>query len=286
MGQNKIDMRKYVKKETMLMVAFITFTAGFLSGIAYGLYKGEPRKVARVEQQQAADSKFGSEISALELEVAKNPANIKAWTQLGNLYFDTNKYDRAIVAYKKSLELNPQNADVWTDMGVMYRRSGNPTEALSSFEKAIQLNPRHEQARFNKGIVQFYDLGNLEEAKKTGGKNAELVVIVARDCTVKTRKGKKPVMPEDQRRRLVESLKVVDEAILGWEDFSIDKVIEKIKPDIIAIGHDQDGIEQELRKAIEEKKVVIKVANIGRFGKRELDSSSKIVRKIIETANR
>ena len=139
------------------------------------------------------------------------------------------------------------------------------------------------------GTFDLLHLGHvrfLEEAKKAGGENAELVVIVARDSTVKARKGKKPIMPEDQRRALVESLKVVDEAILGWEDFSIDKVIERIKPDIIAVGHDQDGIEKEAQKAIREKKVSIKIAKIGRFGKRELDSSSKIVRKIIESVNK
>ena len=139
------------------------------------------------------------------------------------------------------------------------------------------------------GTFDLLHLGHvrfLEEAKKAGGKDAELIVIVARDSTVKARKGKKPIMPEDQRRALVESLKVVDEAILGWEDFSIDKVIEKIKPDVIAVGHDQDGIEREVLKAIEEKKVAIEVAKIGRFGKRELDSSSKIVRKIIESFNK
>jgi cytochrome c-type biogenesis protein CcmH/NrfG len=164
MEQNKTDTRKYVKKETMLMVAFITFTAGFLAGIAYGLYKGEPRKVARVEQRQAADSQFSSEIAALELEVAKNPANVNTWTQLGNLYFDTNKYDRAIAAYKKSLELNPQNANVWTDMGVMYRRNRQPAEALKAFDKAIEINPRHEISRFNKGIVLLHDLNDLQSA--------------------------------------------------------------------------------------------------------------------------
>jgi FAD synthetase len=138
------------------------------------------------------------------------------------------------------------------------------------------------------GTFDLLHLGHvrfLEEAKKAGGKDAELIVIVARDSTVKARKGKKPIMPEDQRRALVESLKVVDEAILGWENFSIDKVIEKIKPDVIAVGHDQDGIEREVLKAIKEKKIAIEVAKIGRFGKRELDSSSKIVRKIIESFN-
>jgi FAD synthetase len=138
------------------------------------------------------------------------------------------------------------------------------------------------------GTFDLLHLGHvrfLEEAKKAGGKNADLIVIVARDNTVEKRKGKTPVMPEDQRRALVESLKVVDEAILGWEDFSIDKVIEIINPDIIAVGHDQDGIENEVQKAIEEKNVAIEIAKIGRFGKRELDSSSKIVRKIIESFN-
>ena len=164
MGQNKTDTRKYVKKETMLMVAFITFTAGFLAGIAYGLYKGEPGKAVQVEQRQAADSKFSSEIAVLELEVAKNPANVNAWTQLGNLYFDNNNYDRAIMAYKKSLELNPKNADVWTDMGVMYRRSRQPAEALKAFDKAIEINPRHEISRFNKGIVLLHDLNDQQSA--------------------------------------------------------------------------------------------------------------------------
>jgi FAD synthetase len=138
------------------------------------------------------------------------------------------------------------------------------------------------------GTFDLLHLGHvkfLEEAKKSGGENAKLVVIVARDSTVKARKNKNPVMPEDQRRALVESLKVVDEAILGWEDFSINKVIERIKPDVIAVGHDQDGIEKEVLKAIKENKVSIEVAKIGRFGKRELDSSSKIMRKIIESFN-
>jgi FAD synthetase len=92
-------------------------------------------------------------------------------------------------------------------------------------------------------------------------------------------------MPEDQRRALVESLKVVNEAILGSEDFSIDKVIDKLKPDVIAVGHDQDGIEKEVLRAIEKTNHAIEVVKIGRFGKRELDSSSKIVRKIIESVN-
>jgi hypothetical protein len=56
-------------------------------------------------------------------------------------------------------------------------------------------------------------------------------------------------------------------------------VIEAIKPDIIAVGHDQADIEAQARKAVEEKGLDIKVVRIGRFGKPELNSSLKIKRK-------
>ncbi|MEM3550011.1 MAG: adenylyltransferase/cytidyltransferase family protein [Candidatus Bathyarchaeia archaeon] len=135
------------------------------------------------------------------------------------------------------------------------------------------------------GTFDLLHLGHvkyLEEAKKAGGKNAELIVIVARDGTVEKRKGTTPVIPENQRRALVESLKIVDEAILGYEDFDIGKVIEKIKPDIIAVGHDQNGIEETVRNYVKEKGLKIKIVRIGKFGKDELNSSSKIKQKIIE----
>ena len=135
-------------------------------------------------------------------------------------------------------------------------------------------------------LLHYGHVRYLEEAKKLGGKNAELIVIVARDSTVKKRKQRKTVMPEDQRRSLVEALKVVDEAILGCEDFDMIKVVEKTKPDIIAVGHDQSDIEREVRKALAEKGIPIEVVRVGRFGKDELNSSSEIKRKIIESSEK
>jgi FAD synthetase len=126
----------------------------------------------------------------------------------------------------------------------------------------------------------------LEEAKKAGGKNAKLIVIVARDKTAEKRKGAKPIVPEDHRRALVEALKVVDEALLGFEDFNMEKVIERIKPDIIAVGHDQNSIVRQVREVINRKGLNIEVIQIGKFGKDELNSSLKIKRKIIELYRR
>jgi FAD synthetase len=137
------------------------------------------------------------------------------------------------------------------------------------------------------GVFDLLHLGHvkfLEEAKKAGGRNAKLIVIVARDSTVEKRKGVKPVIPENQRRALVESLKVVDEAILGYEDFNMGRVIEKIKPDVIAVGHDSHmtSMEQAVRNYVKETGLKVKIVKIGKFEADELDSSSKIKQKIVE----
>ena len=135
------------------------------------------------------------------------------------------------------------------------------------------------------GTFDLLHLGHvryLEEAKKVGGKNARLLVIVARDKTVEKRKGTRPVMPEEHRRALVESLKVVDQAILGYEEFDIGSVIEELKPDIIAVGYDQTAIEEQVRKAIKQRNLPVRVVRISKFGRDELDSSFKIKKKITE----
>jgi FAD synthetase len=131
-------------------------------------------------------------------------------------------------------------------------------------------------------LLHYGHIRFLEEAKRAGGPRSRLVVIIARDETVRRLKGKKPIMPEDQRRALVEALKVVDEALLGYEDMDFGAVIDKIRPDIIAVGYDQDDVERQTLRALEEKKLSLRVVKIGRFGSEDLNSSSKIKRKIVE----
>jgi FAD synthetase len=135
------------------------------------------------------------------------------------------------------------------------------------------------------GVFDLLHLGHvkfLEEAKKAGGKNAFLLVIVARDSTVQKTKGRKPVMPENQRRALVESLRVVDEAVLGLEDFDIGDVIERVKPDVISLGYDQANMEAHVRAYVNKHGLGVKIIRLDKFGKDELSSSSEIREKIVE----
>jgi FAD synthetase len=131
-------------------------------------------------------------------------------------------------------------------------------------------------------LLHYGHVYYLTNAKKAGGENSKLIVIVARDKTVEKLKGRKPIIPEDQRRAIVESLKVVDEAILGYEDIDMYKVIEKIKPDIIALGYDKVELEKKLKEYIRERSLNIEVIRMTRFNGGEPSSSTSIRKKIID----
>lgn len=142
---------------------------------------------------------------------------------------------------------------------------------------------RKQKVVLASGVFDLLHLGHvrfLEDAKKAGGPKAKLVVIIARDSTVEKTKGRKPIMSEDQRVALVQSLRVVDEAVLGYEGLDIGEVISRINPDIIALGYDQSDMEKEVKDYITKHKASISVVRIGKYGENSLDSSSKIRQKI------
>ena len=136
-------------------------------------------------------------------------------------------------------------------------------------------------------LLHYGHVYHLTEAKKAGGEDAKLVVVVARDSIVEKRKGTGPIVPEEQRRAVVEALKVVDEAILGpgLEEMDMQSIIESVRPDIIAVGYDRRDIEDDLRRLIADKGSQIQIVRIGRFGGKDL-STSKIKRRILERYRR
>ncbi len=134
------------------------------------------------------------------------------------------------------------------------------------------------------GVFDLLHLGHvrfLEEAKKAGGPGAKLIVVIARDNTVEKTKGKKPIMSEADRLALVQSLRVVDEAVLGYETLDIGEIVHDINPDVIALGYDQAEMESEVKAYIASHNLPVQVVRIGKFGE-TLDSSSKIKQKIID----
>jgi FAD synthetase len=116
----------------------------------------------------------------------------------------------------------------------------------------------------------------LSEAKALGD---ELYVIVARDSMIKHKP--QPVVPEGQRLAMVKGFRMVDRAILGSEK-DIFEPLQKIKPDIIALGKNQFFREEELEAQLREHGIGAKVVRVGGFKECELCSSAAIIMKVLE----
>ncbi len=172
--EEKVEIQ-YVKRSTMITAALVCLVVGFAAGMIFESIKSKGPKVRKMTVQQEPVSPVQNtntlsqqlrQVSTWQQQVADNPQDADAWARLGNAYFDMDRYEDAISAYKKHLELKPDNANVWTDMGIMLRRSGRPQEAVNAFDKAVDIDPRHEQSRFNKGVVLLHDLQDPQAALK------------------------------------------------------------------------------------------------------------------------
>lgn len=101
------------------------------------------------------------------------------------------------------------------------------------------------------GSFDIIHPGHIETLEKAKSLGDVLIVSVARDSTYLRNKKKKPLHDERQRRKMVNSVKFVDAAVLGSE-VDIFKTVEVVRPDIVALGydqsHDEAGFKAELLK--------------------------------------
>jgi len=97
-------------------------------------------------------------------------------------------------------------------------------------------------------IIHPGHIALLEFASKLG----DLYVVVARDTNVVKIKGRKPVLDESSRLRIVSSIRYVYKAILGDEK-DIFKSLVEVKPDIIVLGPDQPFNEEQLAEEAEKR---------------------------------
>lgn len=84
-------------------------------------------------------------------------------------------------------------------------------------------------------IIHPGHIHTLTAAKRLGD---VLVVVVATDKTAKRMKKRVPLHAQAQRRDLVGALSMVDACIVGDES-DIFVTVEKVKPEVIALGYDQ-----------------------------------------------
>ena len=92
-------------------------------------------------------------LNDLKARAAKNPRDIAALVELGNLYFDASKFDGAVGYYKRALALDPDNPDTRTDYATALHGENHDLESLAQLQLVLARRPQFPEALFNEGIV-------------------------------------------------------------------------------------------------------------------------------------
>jgi len=126
-------------------------------------------------------------------------------------------------------------------------------------------------------LLHYGHVKMLEKAKQLGGADAELIVVISRDDSSLKVKGHRPIFPSEDRLKLIQSLKVVDDAVMGykgetWKDRL--QIIEDLKPNIIVLGYDQPINIDALQDELEKRGMDIKIVRLPKYGEAAFDSSS------------
>ena len=91
------------------------------------------------------------------------------------------------------------------------------------------------------GVWDLFHVGHLNLIRNAKGLGDKLIVGVSTDECVVKEKGKTPVIPFEQRYKIVEAIKYVDCVV---PQYTRDKtrLIKTLKPDILVAGDDWDKL--------------------------------------------
>jgi cytochrome c-type biogenesis protein CcmH/NrfG len=157
---------------------------GLLAGWVIGSQQTASRSPVATPAPAAASAPAGSASRAIPLDEAKvasledlagrQPSDAGPRVQLGNLYFDAERFGEAITWYTDALKLNPSDVNVSTDLGVSYYYTDQPDRALEQFDRSLALDPVHTKTILNMGIVKAFGKQDLKGAAEAWAKVVEL----------------------------------------------------------------------------------------------------------------
>jgi len=107
-------------------------------------------------------------------------------------------------------------------------------------------------------IIHPGHIHTMTDAKKLGN---TLVVVVATDQSVLKNKGREPVTTQEWRVNLVSALRMVDAAIPGGQG-SIYDIMQKIRPEVVALGYDQKHDPNEIEREAKRRGLEVSVVRL------------------------
>jgi cytochrome c-type biogenesis protein CcmH/NrfG len=105
-----------------------------------------------------------SRVDALRSTAERNPNDAETRVQLGDLYFDAEKFEDAIHWYEEALKIDPRNVNASTDLGISFYYLNQPDRALAQFDRSLAIDPKHSKTLLNIGIVRAFGKQDLDGA--------------------------------------------------------------------------------------------------------------------------
>ena len=115
-------------------------------------------------QTQSAPALDESRAASLRAAAERNPNDAETRVQLGNLYFDAEKFDDAVRWYEEALKIDPRNVNASTDLGISFYYMNQPDRALAQFDRSLAIDPKHSKTLLNIGIVRAFGKQDLDGA--------------------------------------------------------------------------------------------------------------------------
>lgn len=103
-------------------------------------------------------------VQAMRTAAEQSPGDAAPRVQLGNMYFDAERYVDAIAWYEEALKVDPRDPNVSTDLGVAYYYTNQPDKAVAQFERSLAMDPKHTKTLLNLGIVKAFGKQDLNGA--------------------------------------------------------------------------------------------------------------------------
>ncbi len=112
------------------------------------------------------------------------------------------------------------------------------------------------------GVFDVIHPGHIHTLKAAKQHGDVLVVVIARTSTAaKIKKGRRIYHGENLRKELVSSLSFVDLAIIGSK-VSLYDTVERVSPDIIALGYDQIHSEKEISENCKDRNLTVRIIRL------------------------
>jgi len=111
------------------------------------------------------------------------------------------------------------------------------------------------------GVFDIIHPGHIYTLNAAKALGDVLVVVVATDNTSEKMKKRRPLHTQEQRQELVNSLSMVDLCLVGQED-DIFKTVDRVRPQIIALGYDQIHQEKFITDGCKKIELEAKVARL------------------------